>query len=633
MKRPYSSVTYAILTLVLLYSICADFWMQKNGVPFGYAYLGPLFFIGIIVLYVLAIEASTVVPEKPSGARAETAERQNPDSSCALLVYDEHAENSFSAAWINTLEAHYGPCAIVPPGELAGAAAGKSVIVIPSWETESVIKDKTSVEALTAIAAKGASIIIDYPSAGAAPLLGLGPEQDGISSPPSWTYPDIIPSEVAETLSKCPVPIEFKPRDFHKGGYATWLRAGDYPAVAGKAAGAGGIIITLFDYARYATKLKQGAVETGFSSAITGAATYKLADPELHGNGAPFADILDSFICGLAGHFTPAAAWWPHPGGAKSSFILSCEDDGVGRRLEAVLDTFTKSGAAPTVFVAAGARNLKDSISAISQRSCSAGLLWNRFSSTFATPNSKSSSPGGLSSQAGQINAALPENEPVKISRSMRLRWDGEAEDNFGLMSAAGVETDCSFGPGPREKGYIFATGFPFHPVTASGRPAKVLEIPCQLDISGGADGFQRAEEFIENAASHNSPVSASFSARRLIQSERAREAVKDLLETAAASGLRLTSPGAFSGFWKARASSPLSASRKGADLLIVADAKTDDMFIRVPQTMRGAGKLSSISVNGVDRPASSLIRGNLLSVAKGRAEITLTYTNSGTSE
>ncbi len=55
MKRPYSAVTYTMLTLVLVYSIGADFWMQKNGVPFGLAYLGPLFFIGIIVLYTLAI--------------------------------------------------------------------------------------------------------------------------------------------------------------------------------------------------------------------------------------------------------------------------------------------------------------------------------------------------------------------------------------------------------------------------------------------------------------------------------------------------------------------------------------------------------------------------------------------------
>lgn len=604
----------------------ADIFLFFIGVSWAGGYLAFLVASLAVCLYIIFVAFPTVAEEDAAPANGGGPALFDGDGGAAVFIASEGVSAGSGAGWVNTLTAQIGPTAISPLPDgadaLRKALAGRMIAVVPSAAVDLLIRDKASADALFDAAADGVVVVVDNPGGEAARLIGIEPGAGTVHGFITYVYSAAMEERRAEMLSGCPCAVEVRPPVRIHGGYAEWMRVSERPAVIARQVGRGAIIATLFDYSEFCGTMRQGAAEESWTAAITGARPHKRALRELCKNDIPYADLLDDFMAGLAARYAPVARWWPHADGAPSTLVVTCDDDFTGRKSEVALNMLKDAGASPTFFIQTQSRNFDQTLKAAG--GAAKGLLWNRFGRYYYQGGFRSNARAGISDQMESLRKKCGGEKAQDVCRVFQHRWDGGLDRVFGLMREAGVKMDSSFGPGPGRQGYVFATGFPFRPVTDAKKICGVFELPYQVHDSAGAPAPEWVDDFVDAAAVHGSAMTLALRPRMWLQNRFVRESAIRLIRRAADAGMKFTDAGGYADFWSARASSGISWKRGEKEVAFDVEAAGGGMMLRLPDKLLGVNR-SEVLMDGAAVPAEK-IKDSLIAVIAGKHEIVVKF-------
>lgn len=602
MKRTGSIGLY-ILAAGFLAGLAADIVLLVMGRSMALPFLCVLLVLGWVAYQVALKWIPPVIMEEPGEPEGEGV--PGCAASGALAARDPGAPDcDRGAGWYNTLSAGVGSAAMAAPEDLLAAAAGKNLIVIPRHELTSLLsKSPDALEQL----AKNAVVALDDPDDAALAALGFKGGADTETGTVTWVDSDVLPPDAAARLESCPLPVTVRKLDAIPGNYAVWMRMAYYPAVVARATENGALIISLFDFARLCTRLRQGGDAPDPVLSLTGSRPHHRVPHALRDNDTPWVDLLTSFFINLTRRFTPLPCWWPHPNGAPATLALSADDEGSGR-VSVIKELF--KDARVTIFSAADAP---------APDVCERGLLWNRYALYTIRGGVRRNAKPALADQL----AAMRDDSSVLMTRVRESRLDGGADAVFSLLERNNVAADGSFGPGPAHAGYAFATGFPFHHIAATGRPHAPLELPFQVHDLGGVPSQAWLDRLAGNAANiFNSVVTVALRPRRCLQSPAMRKAFKHLAQAAQENSFHITGAASYIAFWQGRARSPITCGLEENTLNITAKAETDNLALWLPKSLRGR-KRNEVLVNGrkIDE-----VKNDLLPLSKGTHSVTIIF-------
>ncbi|HSG98861.1 MAG TPA: hypothetical protein VLB27_02360, partial [candidate division Zixibacteria bacterium] len=100
----------------------------------------------------------------------------------------------------------------------------------------------------------------------------------------------------------------------------------------------------------------------------------------------------------------------------------------------------------------------------------------------------------------------------TRYNRNHYFLWDERYAGTFRILNAHGITMDLSYGPDLEQKGYLFATAFPFHPLDNNGAPFPLWETPVTwTEHFGGADSVWIERILTDNAEIYHGVVSALY--------------------------------------------------------------------------------------------------------------------------
>jgi hypothetical protein len=195
----------------------------------------------------------------------------------------------------------------------------------------------------------------------------------------------------------------------------------------------------------------------------------------------PTLDIFDHVLFGYLRDRLKMPSWWYHPEGKLCAFVLTFDEDWFGERA----NRFLNPNIPTTWFLTDDSKINTNSVMSMKAKGVSFQLHWNRllihlnkFGLHFCLRSIKK--------QIDNISHSTA-IRPVAC-RIHYLRWDRHVDNLFFVMKEAGINLDSSFGPGRKQHGYLFATGYPYLVGDKKGRPIGIEEIPFQIhEPQGGA--------------------------------------------------------------------------------------------------------------------------------------------------
>jgi hypothetical protein len=216
------------------------------------------------------------------------------------------------------------------------------------------------------------------------------------------------------------------------------------------------------------------------------------------------------------------------------------------------------------------------------------------------------------------------------LSRTHFLAWPPGFDVLFRQLHDAGIALDSSYGPDKDTRGYLFGTARPFRPLSDTGLPFDLLELPfCSAENLGGADlaYFEQAFRLSEEGA--HQVISPLFHPNSFAWHPDMRNYAtwKDLPELAQSASHRLMTLGGLLEFEQARQSSALSVLDESSTLRLKVLPLHVDLRLRVPAVWRqrplaeveGAADFSCAHWDMGSRVC-------LVRLLPGETELTLTY-------
>ena len=515
------------------------------------------------------------------------------------------------AGWINSLRYFSGPVCRVAADHLAGLE-GRRLVVVPEAAAAQLLCDDASRARLEQAAEAGAAVIIDNPTPEAARALGLELAADTVTGAMTWVDSNALGPGPAQQLMDSPLPLTVHRFEKLPARWSDWMRVHGHPAVLTRPQGRGVFVVVLFPWSGTLTQLRQGGEPS--LAALAGHHPWNRVPARMRDNEMPLADLLDAYLLGLIRQYVPLCGWWRHPDAAAGTVILTANDDCAGERTSVLFEALDGNGCRPTLFLlpdsGAGA-----AFSRLGE--ASPGLLWNRYPlHTFRGAVRRNAHPQ-VADQAQASGAA--------VARIHQQRFDGGLDAVFASMQAAGLHADASFGPGPGHQGYVFATGFPFHPVSSAGGAFSLLELPFQVHDRAGAPDREWIQDLVARAlAQPYSPVCLALHPFQQLQSRPAREAAALMVRVARAGGMALSDAATCVAFWKDRARSVLASEFDGHTLTVHAHAACRGLALELPARIRGRAR-GPVTLDGNAVPEDALIS-NRLPVEPGPHTISVTY-------
>lgn len=256
--------------------------------------------------------------------------------------------------------------------------------------------------------------------------------------------------------------------------------------------GAGGIVVLNFGFARHLLTWQQGlpAADLGLpgrwrkEAGVTLRQTNELvAESSFLATEFPHADAFERLIMACAETIHPLPRLWYFPADYDGAFCMSHDDEDFGDRSRALTEEQRRQGYGSTMFIiprkitAAGVAGMHADGAEIALH------WWRGWSSSMErkigvlgwTPLRQTRT---LSEQKTILEGLSP-GQTVTANRVHGLIWASHYTRDFRRLEAAGFTLDSSYGPaGPAQIGYLFGTGFPFHPLDTNGLPFRLEEMP-----------------------------------------------------------------------------------------------------------------------------------------------------------
>ncbi len=406
-------------------------------------------------------------------------------------------QGDFSMGWVNTISRQVGHCAVHDAGEDPGEIFDDvSVTVISS----SVVNPSEKLrEQAQAFVATGGVLVLEMPDplwsrtfhqkiTDGSDKIQLSRGSEGFEI---FSF-RILPSPYPGILSKMPVCTRTLPVSSSPSSMEVLARHRKSPGVLQYRYQEGWVIILLFDMAMQLSCLRQGVPGYGDYSVseIRGKVPLVVEsddlvmDVSLMDNLHPMADILENFLFAALEDLTFLPRLWYYPYRYDGVFLMSHDEEKKGiERCRYIFQLEKQEGFVSTFFVISTGNVSQRWPSAQEQNDAGFDIQWHwdRFPAPFSV-----APPKEQLDQCRGIPGATAD-----ACRIHFLNWGSRYYEPFDEMEKLGIAMDSTLGPN-RGRGYVFATGWPFHPISQAGELYNLLEIPfvSQEDWNGADMDF-----------------------------------------------------------------------------------------------------------------------------------------------
>ncbi len=421
---------------------------------------------------------------------------------------DTFSGRDFSAAWIDLFERQIGPVSVATPESLSADKIDDARLLVI---THSVARDmpEVLVQRSREHAIDGQTVLIDRPRGQARQLFGADGNA-GTRSAGQITYAAGLDEEIAEVLADMPMLVDYVgstgPRD-----EATTLMAVDgAPVIYASSFGDGHVLTVDIDLPRQLVALKQGLPDDDFSVApaedqTTPTSADLVADADLLGASAPYADLLERFIVfGALQPYAHLTALWPFADFAPGAVVFVHADEILGDDGAWPLEYERRHRASSTLLTTADSGLSEEGAARILDQGGQIGVQWRLPNSADApsTPEGVAGfepfrRPVNLDDQRQVLLDTLPHGS-IRSARTHRGQWLERWDDPLAAMDHAGIRQDSSLVT-PDHRGYAFGTGLPSRAFTHQGMPLSLRTMPIVVPI--GADEGPTFDELLADSA------------------------------------------------------------------------------------------------------------------------------------
>ncbi|MHB8078500.1 MAG: polysaccharide deacetylase family protein [Candidatus Krumholzibacteriia bacterium] len=399
-------------------------------------------------------------------------------------------------AWGNWLLQEFGSLRTAPVADWAGVdLAGCALVVVPEGCAEQL--DDAAHDRLEAFARDGGVVLYERSwrgrtadAAGAAPVrLTTAWLADGLAD--SLTLARLRATPFAAPLPRQPEPP------------AAWLplvRVAAAGAASGESVvavslgprGAGGILLVDLPLARQLVVWQQGLPADDFTIPLRHRAeagvrfcqpNALVADAGLLDTLHPHADAWERLLAACVERVRPVPRLWYFPAAFDGAWAMTHDDENFGDLSRWMTTEERRRGVASTMYVIPQKITAQGVAGLASDGADLALHWWRGWSGDMTRPVGlfgwhPARRIASLVEQRDRLQT-LGAPRPITGNRVHGLMWDPHYTRDFRRLEAAGFTLDSTSGPaGPRQLGYVFGTGFPFHPLDTDGRPFRLLEVP-----------------------------------------------------------------------------------------------------------------------------------------------------------
>ena len=399
-------------------------------------------------------------------------------------------------AWGNWLLQEFGSLRTAPVAELQGLdLSGCALVVVPAG-CAGQLGDEAH-DRLEAFARDGGVVLYERSWRGRTP--------DATDAAPvrltaAWLADGLADSlafaRLRATPLDAPLPHQLEP-------LSAWLplvRVSAVGAASGAAAtavslgprGAGGILLVDLPLARQLVVWQQGRPADDFSIPLRHRAeagvrfcqpNALVADAGFLDTLHPHADAWERLLAACVERARPVPRLWYFPQAFDGAWALTHDDENFGDLSRWMTSEEKRQGAASTMYIIPQRITARGVADLASDGADLALHWWRGWSGDMTRPLglfgwTPARRVCSLVEQRDRLQS-LGTPAPVTSNRVHGLMWDAHYTHDFRRLEAAGFTLDSTYGPaGPRQLGYVFGTGFPFHPLDTDGRPFRLLEVP-----------------------------------------------------------------------------------------------------------------------------------------------------------
>ena len=411
------------------------------------------------------------------------------------------------------------------------------------------------------------------------------------------------------------------------------------PCIVQGAQGNGHLIGILFDLATGLVHLKQGLYPRGWLARTLASLRHgcgwpkpahlipRLSDFRRPEPIPPLHEVIADAIFRLAAKLHPFGAVSRLPAGKRAFIAITHDEDYASKELASVVKEANERGVAQTVFLLPDCKRRSYQREVIEAATAEVGFHWNRFRGHFDRKGVHVNRYASPECALDILKTHLPTRQIVS-GRIHWLSWDLHPGTTFATLAGAGLDTDSSQGAVSAAKGYIFATGYGYRPLSPVAAPMSLLEAPYQLeDDLAGADVAFMASLIELNINSWHSGLVILLHPWECTKRGRLRNLFEEALKTAERDQVWATTLAELHAFRARRERCEVSSTFAGNMLNIRVFADDEGLCLHLPSTHGDLG-FSELRLDGAPADASLLPADGVTEVAlpRGRHTITVTY-------
>lgn len=232
-----------------------------------------------------------------------------------------------------------------------------------------------------------------------------------------------------------------------------------------------------------------------------------VADAALLTAEVPVADLLEDWFFRVVADDLGIPGWWAYPAAARGAFVMTHDEEGMGERAVWMAEAEHGWGCVSTNFLVPSPAVTEGMLRRYQSLGAEVGLHLVR-----PDRHGRDHPGSGIGTEGRYRLIGLWRIHPVRIllnpgeqwawlrargngapvapvSRTHFLRWSDTYAGLFESLEQAGIRLDSSYGPDVHDRGYLFGTARPFHPLGVHGLPLSILELPfVSAEDLGGAD-------------------------------------------------------------------------------------------------------------------------------------------------
>ncbi|MBN4076416.1 hypothetical protein JYT16_01735 [Gemmatimonas aurantiaca] len=225
-------------------------------------------------------------------------------------------------------------------------------------------------------------------------------------------------------------------------------------------------------------------------------------------SSVPQADSLALSLFNTIAGRLPFPRWHTAPDTFSGIFLMTHDDEGIGDAGVWMNEYESAHDYTSTTFLMPSHSLSASGIENISKLGGEAALHWNRFErsdkGTYDTLSFLLDRWRPFKRKQNlkmQLDWLKSRGVKTTYNRNHYFLWDNSYARTFRILKAHGITMDFSYGPDLHQKGFLFGSAFPFHPLDENGASFMLYETPVTwVENFAGADSAWITQILTDNA-------------------------------------------------------------------------------------------------------------------------------------